>query len=160
MNIFRKRPLSIIIALMLSVFFIYTSINSRLTKIILCSVVGLVFISLFFIALRIKKSLVFQKVTVACIIATLIFCNVYFDFWFDAYGRIGDDEVAISGEVIELERVSSYSTKVCVKCEKINDYRFSKYKIIFYLSNDVAKVLDVGAEISFNATLSEIKSDE
>lgn len=160
MNIFHKRPLSIIIALMLSTFFIYTSIDNRLTKIILCSFVGLVFVSLFIIALRIKKPLVFQKVAVGCIIATLLFCNVYFDFWFDAYGRIGDGEVFIEGEITDLERVSSYNTKVCLESERVGEYKFSKYKIIFYVSHEEAKVLDVGAKISFNASLSEFQSDD
>lgn len=160
MNILSKRPLSIIIALMLSAFFIYANSRSATIKIILLSLSAVALIALFIISSRFKKRLLFQKVTIGCILFTLIFCHVYFDLWFKAYERTGDEEVFITGEVTELKRTSSYNTNVTVKTDKLEGYSFSRYKINFFIPQSAATRLEVGAEISFKAKLCEFKSDD
>lgn len=160
MNIFAKRPLSIIITLMLSVFFIYANLQSALAKIILCSAVIFIFVFLFILTAVRKARLLFQKIAVGCVILTLLFCNIYFDFWFKAYERTDGEEVYITGEITDIERVSSYNTEVTVKTEKISNYKFCSYKIIFFIPHKDALTLSVGAKISFNATLCGFDSDE
>ncbi len=160
MNIFAKRPLSIIITLMLSAFFIYANLQSALAKIILSACAVILLIMLFIVTAVRKSKLLFHKITVGAIILTLLFCNVYFDFWFKAYERTDGEEVYITGEITDIERVSSYNTEVTVKTEKISNYKFSSYKIIFFIPHKDALSLADGAKISFNATLCGFEGDE
>ncbi len=158
MNLLSKRPLGIIIIMMLCTLALYVNIESKTLKIIFASIIALLCVSSIFSGFFLKSKHLLLKTGTVCMVAAVLFSYLYFDIWFKAYERYDEKTVSAVGTVTELEISNVYSVGVTVKTENINDTKFSSYKIKFHLSSDDASELAVGARISFHAELSGFES--
>ncbi len=150
MNIFRKRPLSLILCIALGVFFLFTFQNKLLrTSLIILSFLPLI-ISLI-PRFKTNKHSLLRGITIASLIA-IIFSYTYFDLYFFSANRF-DGVVSISGTVTDASPASSYSTKLTVRTDNIDEKPFSRYKITIYLSKSEAAAMPAGTKIKFDATL-------
>jgi len=151
MNIFDKRPLSLILCITLGsfVFFsFYESLFLRITSVfIILTAIILSFIN------PLKKHINPILVRIAAISSLLaILCSfIYFDLWFKAYERY-DGEAHIVGEVQEIKH-SSYSSSVIISTSDINGKLFSKYKLTVYLNNEEYYGYSIGSKVKLKGEI-------
>lgn len=150
MNIFRKRPLSLILCISLGVFFLFT-IDSKPLRILLSIFSFLPLILSLIPKIKIKNKLLFRGITIASLLA-LTFSFTYFDLYFASYDRF-DGMVTVSGTVVDVSPASSYSTKLTIKTDNIENEPFSSYKITAYFSKAEAAEMPEGTKIKFDSTL-------
>ena len=156
MNIFYKRPLALILCIGICGFFLFTFENPIIRCILIITGILPLIISLF---LKISKDkvILIRIVSVVFLIALLL-SHLYFDNWFKAYEK-HTNEIEVVGIVEEKAPSSSYSIRLRVRCEKINEKRCVGYNFYAYVDKEkAAKVMD-GTRIRFTTTLSGF-SDE
>ena len=152
MNIFRKRPLSLILCIWLGVFFLFSLQESMLRwALVLISILPLIFSLVFNFENRGK--IILRVISgVSCLAMLFSFC--YFDIYFYPNNYFGES-VKIVGTVTDYSASSTYSTKFTLETESINDNPFLRYKINLYLPKSDAGEIIEGTRISFNANLQE-----
>ncbi len=155
MNIFKKRPLFLILCIGLGGFFLFT-IENLIVKalLVLLSVLPLI---LSFILRFDNKKKIFSGIISAALLVSMLLSFIYFDLWFKAYD-IYDDEVEIVGTVKDKSATNSYTTRLLVKCESING-KHKNYKFYAYINKQDAANIVYGTKISFKATLSGFSDD-
>ena len=148
MNIFDKRPLCLILCIGLCGFFLY-SLDIPILRIgILCISILLLIISLFLRKHRDKRTLLIFVSAILILSALLSF--LYFDCYFNAYD-LYDDEVKIEGVVIGINETSSYTTRLLVNVENLNDKHGKFYSVYAYVKKSEAKGVIEGTRVSFYA---------
>ncbi len=153
MNIFDKRPLALILSVLLAGF-VASSTEEVWLRVLAIAAIPLL-ISLSVLIKNKRKVLIIS--TVALLISIL--CSyLYFDFWFYPENRFSGD-VEISGEITNLSQ-SNYGYTMYIRTDHINNAPLSGYNLISYISRDDAAPLKVGNVISFTATLSGFEKDE
>lgn len=150
MNIFRKRPLSLILCIWLAVFFLF-SLNIHKLRIGLLVFSFLPLIISFILRFSSRTKYLLRFATLASILA-ILFSYAYFDLHFSVAEQY-DGEVNITGTVVEVAPSSSYSNKVTLKTKSIDGDSFARYKITLYLDKSDSGKMPAGTEISFNAKL-------
>ena len=150
MNIFRKRPLSLILCIALGVFFLFTYQSPLLRLILIVASILPLIISLI-PQFKIKEKLLARIITIVAL-GSMLFSYIYFDVYFAAYNRF-DGVVKISGTVTDVSPSSSYSTKLTVLTNDVNGAPFSRYNITVYFPKAEAASMPEGTEIEFEATL-------
>ena len=150
MNIFRKRPLSLILCIALGAFFLFTYQSPLLRLILILASILPLIISLI-PQFKIKEKLLARIITIVAL-ASMLFSYIYFDVYFAAYNRF-DGVVKISGTVTDVSPSSSYSTKLTVLTSDVNGAPFSRYNITVYFPKAEAATMPEGTEIEFEATL-------
>ncbi len=158
MNIFDKRPLCIILSIMLGGLVFYANLNSTALKTALLISAAILCAVFFAVGAVYKRRLIAAKVCSIALLLSLVFANVYFDCWFKSYERYDGERVNIHGTVSELEVTSAYNVGVSVITDSIDGTSFSRYKIKAYLSADEASVLQVGTKCTFSAILCEFEN--
>ena len=150
MNIFYKRPLSLILCIGLCGFFLFSFVSSALLRVLLCIIAILPCI----ISLYLKKSNhnnnLLKIITVVLLLSFLL-SFLYFDIGFKIYERY-DGEVEIIGVVEEVSSSSSYSMRLLVKVEKINGKRVNYHVYAYPTKTESAGIIE-GTRISFFSTL-------
>ena len=149
MNIFYKRPLSLILCIGLGGFFLF-SFAPPLARVILCISAFLPFI----ISLYLKKSNNSHnllKIVTLVLLLSFLLSFLYFDLGFKIYERY-DEEVEITGVVEEVSSSSSYTMRLLVRVEKINGKRAS-YRVYAYPTKSESGGIIEGTRISFFSTL-------
>lgn len=156
MNIFYKRPLALILCIGIGGFFLFT-FEKPIIRLILIALGILPLILSIFLNIGRDKKVILRVISVVFLTALLL-SHLYFDNWFKAYERY-DEKIEVVGIVEEKAPSSSYSIRLRVRCEKINDKRVIGYNFYAYVDKtEAAKVID-GTRIRFNTTLSGF-SDE
>jgi hypothetical protein len=129
MNIFYKRPLSLILCIGLGGFFLFSFLPSALLRVILCILAFLPCI----ISLYLRKSnhnpKLLKIITIILLLSYLL-SFLYFDLGFKIYEKY-DGEVEITGVVEEVSSSSSYTMRLLVKVERINGKR-ANYRVYAY----------------------------
>lgn len=151
MNIFEKRPLCLILCIGLGGLFVFASENQVLKTSLLAISILLGILSLVFRKSKEKRNILIMS-SVALILSA-IWAFLYFNLHFKAY-EIYDDEIDIVGTVEEITPSSSYSIRLLVKVEKINNKLKGGYRFYAYTDKTDAKGIIEGTRISFKATLS------
>lgn len=156
MNIFDKRPLSLILCIALGGFFIFATGN-LLTRVILIAVALLPMIISCISKVEPKKQTICQVASVTLIVSFLL-SFLYFDGWFKAYERY-DGEVTVVGRVEDSTLSNSYTTRLLIKVESIDGKNARGYKLYAYAKRADTKEIISGARIEFTATLTGFSDD-
>ena len=147
MKIFDKRPLSLILCIMLGVFVLFSGYDYLYFRVVLCSLI-LLFLVFSFIK---RTNKMFLQVAAIASIVSVIFSYVYFDLWFKAYDRY-DGEVTVTGTIQDFDN-SSYNSAVHIKTDDINDTNFSNYNIIVYLDKNEYYGYSIGNKVKVKGVI-------
>ncbi len=155
MKIFDKRPLSLILCVMLGSFALFSRLSLPL-RIIFLSVSALFFILTFFKLPFIKSPVLVRLVTVFMIIAMLL-SLLFFDFVFAPEDRFSK-ESRIVGTVTELEK-KNHQNEITLNVKNIDGKDVPSYKILLYIDFSDKIILNVGDEVTFKSTIEEFDGD-
>ncbi len=159
MNIFHKRPLCLILSVMLGGFVLFERGSSVTRKLLIISSLILFFIG-FLITLIYKRRCALLKVLSVLLLFSVLLSYLYFDKWFDVAENY-EGEVSVEGKISEIDDSSSSSTTLTVNVSSLNQKKHTNgYKIILRISKDDALYVYTGALVSFKADLEPIESSE
>lgn len=156
MNIFKKRPLFLILCIGLSGFFLFT-IENFIIRFLLIAIGVATLILTFILRLDAKKKTI-VRISSIILLISVILSYVYFDLWFKAYD-VYDDEIEVVATVKDKSATNSYTTRLLVKCESIDGRKVHGYKFYAYLNKQDATNIVYGTKISFKTTLSGFSDD-
>ncbi len=156
MNIFNKRPLSLILCIGLGGFFFFT-FNNALFRVLLIILAILPLIISLILRIDNKLQLMLQTIS-AVLLLSFLLSFLYFDKWFKAYD-LYKDEVNVIGTVENYSMTNSYTKRFLVRVEQIDGNKRSGYKFYAYIPIKDAKGIIYGTKISFDAKLTGF-SDE
>ncbi len=141
MNIFDKRPLSLILSVVILAFVIFSFTEAYFGKLlILVAVVLLTVLSFIFLKNKrvVKIALVFSLVS-------FVLSFLYFEFYFKAYNRY-TDEACVECEIIRMTNEGN-TTELLVSAESINGDFLSDYELIVYLDRSEHYGFSIGSKI-------------
>lgn len=155
MNIFDKRPLFLIITVMISGFVAFTFSDGIIRGLLFsCAILALILSLIFYYKKKIKKLL--YIILPIILLLSMICSYLYFDVHFKLYDQY-IDEVEVEGKIISMEE-GDYSTDIIVKTSKINQKSKSGYKVRLNIPNyNLAEEFVVGTKVSFFAELKEFE---
>lgn len=154
MKIFNKRPLSLILCIMLGVFVFFSLFENSYFRILLVSVTFLALIFSFII----RKRKIFLRALTILSLVSIVFSYVYFDLWFKAYDRY-EGEATVIGTIESFDN-SSYNAVLQIKTSNINDTRFSRYNIIVYLDKDEYYGYSIGSKVKLKGVIESASRSE
>jgi len=150
MNIFSRRPLSLILCIMLGGFSVFALLDSDYKCLMFL-------LPLFPLPLLFIKSLKHLRVITAlasvALLVSILSSYLYFDLWFKAYDRFDGEEIILEGEVIAVG-ASEYSSTIDIKTYSINDESLTSYKIIVYIDHEKHDLPSVGDVLTLSGILS------
>lgn len=155
MNIFYKRPLSLILCITLCGFFVFT-VSSTGYKILLSSLLAIA-ISASFIIPVFKKSLILK--ICLCVLGISFLCSqFYFGNYFYLLQSYSGDEVSIKGKVSYTDERDSY-TEIYISVYEINGSDISQRTLLL---RDYEKLdnIDSGDIISFKTKIESYDDSE
>lgn len=158
MNIFNKRPLSLILCITLGAFVFSSFYDDVFSRTALIFVAIIAFSLSFLKNIRKHASPVLIRIIAVCSIIATLFSFIYFDLWFKAYDRFEGD-VKIVGKIEEIEYKSQRSS-VLVKTSEIENASLSRYKLIVYLDNEEYYGYSIGSSVEIVGTITSFTSDE
>ena len=158
MNIFNKRPLSLILCITLGAFVFSSFYDDVFSRTALIFVAIIAFSLSFLKNIRKHASPVLIRIIAVCSIIATLFSFIYFDLWFKAYDRFEGD-VKIVGKIEEIEYKSQRSS-VLVKTSEIDNASLSRYKLIVYLDNEEYYGYSIGSSVEIVGTITRFTSDE
>lgn len=132
MNTFDKRPLSIILCVMLGGFVVFSRSESYFEIVILACSLLIPLLPL--VIKRLSPYRSFSFVLFTSLLLSALFSHLYFDRYFKAYERF-EGETIIEGEIYSAEKTTSYSTLFIIKAKSVNDENFSSYKFLMRLNS-------------------------
>ncbi len=150
MNIFEKRPLSLILCIGLGGFLLF-SFDNRILRIGLLTISVLLGILSLILKIDKRKRILCALVGCSILVASAL-SFLYFDTYFRAYD-IYEGENDIVGTVEQVSESSSYNLRLLVRVESINGEGGKGYKFYAYTSKADAKGVIEGTRVSFKATL-------
>ncbi len=158
MNLLDKRPLSIVIMAMLCglVFYGYID-NTVLGAAVILTVAG-IFAVLFIISVIMKRKRLLHLVLCLSLLFTFAFSHLYFDLWFKASRRFGDESVHIEGMVSTVEVMDYGNLRVGVKCDNVNGESLSAYKLMMNIPQEDGEALSVGAVFGFDCVIKDFEN--
>ena len=156
MNVFDKRPLSLILCILLGSFAFFT-FGSTLVKgtVIVAGVLTLLFA--LFLAKEKRKKVIVILCSIAIFLSSFL-SFLYFDLYFKAHKRF-EGEVTVNGVITEYESGAN-GIEFTVKTDNINDKPFSKYKLKVYLSYGKETNLSVGNKITLSGIIEEFNTGD
>ena len=150
MYIFQKRPLSFILCVWLGGFFAFSSVSGY-QRLALIALVPILFsLPFLFRSLASKRTLIILS-SIALALSFLM-SFAYFDLYFKADKRF-EGEANIVGTVVSSEPESSRSTAIIIKSDNVNGEYLSKYTFVMRMKNSDMPLLEVGDLVSFSADL-------
>ncbi len=159
MNIFKKRPLCLILCVMLGGFVLFSVGSDIVKRCLIFTAVSALIIS-FSVSHAARLRMGFFKLLSLLLLLSCVSSHLYFDKWFDPSTRY-DKEVEISGQVVEIDDSSSYKTNLVISASAIEKGKLGKEKrILARISKSDAQYIYDGAIITFKATLKSIESSE
>ena len=154
MNIFYKRPLSLILCIWLGGFSLFAFLPDEYRPALLLALIPL------FVILTVKS---FRKllpiVATVTLILSLLCSFLYFELWFRADERF-EGEVAVEAVVTELTPSMYTGATVTLKTRSINGAPLSRYKLRGFLSEEESAIVRPGSVVRFFCELSDFESDD
>jgi len=156
MNIFDKRPLSLVLCIMLGGFVIFSLYEAL--RIFLIAFALLLPLVPFFVKRLCKKRILFIISSIA-LLFSILFSYLYFDKHFKVYERFSDQETEIEGTVTDITQKNSYSKIITVKSKSIDGEK-ETVKLNLRLPLEEAKSIEISDSIVFKATLTDFVNDD
>ena len=154
MNIFHKRPLSLILCIWLGGFLLFAFLPEDARPLLLLSLLPLGTV------LAIKKFRRALPIAAAsALVLSILASSIYFGLWFRAYERF-DGEVEVEAVVTEVTESSFPGAIVTLKTKNINGAAFSRYKLRATLDAEEAKLVRKGTVVNFKCRLTAFEGDE
>ena len=153
MNLFYRRPLSLILCILLGGFSLFTFLPSSAWPIIPTSLLPLAAVLIF---KRLRRPL--PIVAASALIISLSLSFVYFGLWFHADERF-EDEVSVEAVITEAVPTDYGSVTVSLRTRSIDGAPFSRYKLRATVGIDEASSIRQGAVISFRCRLTSFKDN-
>ena len=148
MNLFYRRPLSLILCIMLGGFSLFAILPDVLKP---CSLLAIIPLLLVLTVRRFRRALAI--VAFSALLVSFLSSYLYFDCWFKAYERF-DGEVEVSATVTEIDKSIYYSTTLTLKTDNIDDEAFSSaYNLRATVSPESALHLAKGCVVKFTCRL-------
>ncbi len=157
MNIFYKRPLSLILCVLLGGF-VFSSRAGQGVRALVWGVSAVLFCLGILFRLLFRRKTLFLSVLAACLAISTLLSFLYFDLHFTPR-RYGSEAVVVSGYIEAIEEKTDYSANVTVKTEKIGG-EGSDITVLLRLDSEDAMYAHAGAQISFKGKLEAISSSE
>ncbi len=153
MNIFDKRPLGMILCIVLGGFVIF-SFSGPVFKYI--SAAGALLFLFCIILFFKKKRRTFLLIGASLLLISMLLSFIYFDLWFPSYKRF-EGEVTLYATVTDKD--SSDRTDIyTVRADNIDAAAFSGYKIVI-MTERGEYPLSEGNKISFKTTLADLSNE-
>ena len=146
MNIFDKRPLSLILCISLAAFVIFSFNENLYARIAVVAIILCVGVGSFARPCNGSSKVKLTRLTAVFSLVAVIFSFVYFDLWFKAYDRYDEEKVTINGIIEEFD-TSSYQTKIYLRTTDVNDTAFSRYDLIVYVDKSEYYGFSIGSEV-------------
>ncbi len=153
MKIFDKRPLSLILCIMLGSFVVFNTYDSVFLRSLLVFLCFSAFTLSFIPQLKDKINRAIIRTASVCAIISMALSFVYFDLWFNAYDRY-DGEVTVEGRITDIDR-TSYSTRIYLDANNVNETSFSNYSLIVYVDPDVHYGFSTGSEVRIKGVIED-----
>ncbi len=153
MNVFHKRPLSLILCIMLGGFFIFT-VATPVLKIILSCTLAVVFIASFVLAFRIRPKKIFY-VCLFVLVLSFIASHLYFGNYFYVFSKY-QDRINVKGQVSYVEDKDT-CTDIYLNVTHINEDEISQRKLLVKCYSDTDGA-DSGDIISISAKIKNYDS--
>ena len=154
MNIFYKRPLSLILCVWLGGLLLFAVLPESLRPLLLLALLPLA------ATLAIKKFRRALPIAAAsALILSLVVSFLYFGLWFRAHERF-DGEVEIEAVVTEVRESSFPGAIVTLKTRNINGAPFSRYKLSATLDAEEASFVRKGSVVTLKCRLSAFVGDD
>ncbi len=151
MKIFDKRPLCLILCIILGSFVIFTYCGF-FTLIIPALFLTISFFKYFSKIISAK----FSRLLALLSILAILFSFIYFDLYFPAYKRFDGDSILV-GTVMDIEE-GSYYNLVTIKTENINEKPLTTYKINAYLDKNNYYNYSIGSKIELKGLIENTPS--
>ena len=154
MNIFHKRPLSLILCIWLGGFLLFAFLPEGARPLLFLSLLPLCAV------LAIKKFRRALPIAAAsALVLSILVSSIYFGLWFRAYERF-DGEVEVEAVVTDISESSFPGAIITLKTKNINGAAFSRYKLRATLDADEATLVRKGAVVKFKCRLAAFEGDE
>ena len=154
MNIFHKRPLSLILCIWLGGFLLFAFLPEGARPLLFLSLLPLCAV------LAIKK---FRRAlpiaTASALVLSILVSSIYFGLWFRAYDRF-EGEVEVEAVVTEVAETSFPGAAVTLKTRSIDGAPFSSYKLRATLDAEEASRVRKGSVVKFMCRLAAFEGDE
>ncbi len=154
MGIFRKRPLCMILCMMLGGFALFWKLEGIWTLLLFL----LVFVAGVVAFLLRHKTGVFLSVLLACLLLSFLCSHLYFDLWYFADRRVSGER-EIEATVVEIGYAKTYGATFLVKTEPIDGIPFSRYRLTVHTDSNAAD-LTLGERIRFRAEILPAESSD
>ena len=152
MNIFDKRPLALILCMMISGFVAFSIGEVWLRSCVIVAAPLLLLIGIM------KREWRKMLITLSIVLAISILCSVlYFDILYFADSRF-DGEVTVTAQVISKNE--STRPNITIKCDSVNEQPFTSYQLLVYPSSDQLSMIEVGDKIKFQGTIEAFDSSD
>lgn len=157
MNIFYKRPLSLILCVMLGGFVISsrTDSNVRAFLIILSALLIGTFSLLRFV---LKRKTGLPTIAALGLLISVLFSQLYFGTWFNFTEQYADQEIEVCGKVTKIDSSQSSYTVITVNMHSVNGEKQKRNRsIILKISGEDNMFVFRGALVSFKAKVLSIE---
>lgn len=154
MNIFKNRPLCMILCMMLGGFALFSRLDRSVAMLcfLTCAVTALL---VFLLARRRAPRL---TVALVCLCLSFLLSHLYFDLWFQADRRVEGD-TAITGSVVDISYAKNYGAAFLVETDTIGDLPFSHYRLLL-IADCNASDLALGDRIRFHGEILRLDGAE
>lgn len=153
MKIFDKRPLSLILCILLAAFVFFANTNKEYA-IFAAAFALLLFIFSFIVPKLFRGKLYAIRISALLIIPTVFLSVVYFNYYFKADMRFKDEKVTVDGYVYEIDKAySTTSDLAIIKSENINGEPMTKYTLVAYFSKEESQEMTTGAQLTVTGKL-------
>ncbi len=158
MKLFDKRPLSLILCIMLVGLFVFADLGT--TAKIVFALLSLALLGISFIpAVKSVISATFVRICLCAFIFSTLFGMLFFDYLYSPYNIYGEDIVA-KGYITDKRIYHDNFTAVEVTTTKINEHSGASYKFNTNIYGNKGKSLVIGSEIVFKGKLSPFSQND
>lgn len=158
MKIFDKRPLSLILCIMLGTFVLFSFYDILAIRITLLLSILTLFILSFITPVKKRFNVIFMRVYAICACVTILFSFIYFDLWFKAHDRY-EGEVTVIARVEDI-KPSSYNNAIYLKTDRVNDTPFSEYNLILYLDKNEYYGFSIGSKVKLTGVIEAFTNEQ
>ena len=148
MKLFDKRPLALILSIMVGGFVIF-SFSNDLIRLLLIALTVL-FLGISLIIFKDGKKRIITAIASLLLLISMAASYFYFEHYFGV-NSFTEEDVEIEAVIEDIE-YTDYSATLFMKCRKIDGVHTNK-KLIGYIDKDETLSIDTGSVISFNASV-------
>lgn len=157
MRIFYRRPLSLILCIMLGGFLLFSFLDTSYSDVFIA--IPLLLLAATFIKCDfIQRNKTLIRVALFALSFSMLLSHCYFNIWYKAYERFDDERVSVVGTVYEITDYDYYS-KIYIRTDSINGEALTKYNMVFYLEADEDYELEENDAVALSAELHSFSSE-